>query len=399
MNRILYFKLSTLFFLQFFIWGSWYVTMGTYLLETLQFDGREVGLIYGTTAIAATVSPFILGSLSDRIFATEKLLSLLHFTGGLVMFWVSTFDQFLWFYPVLIFYALLYVPTFALASALSFRHIQNTSRQFPRVRVWGTVGWILVGLIISYFDLETTAVPMRISAGASLFQALFCLQLPHTPPQATQERRTLKDFLGPEVIALLQKPSFAVLIASLVLISIPSGFYYTFTNSFLTQIGVEDAAGTMSIGQGSEIILMLLMPWFFVRMSFKWIIGLGLFFWGIRYAFFAYGNAEELIWMLYLGILLHGAAYSFSFLTAQIYIDRIVPPHVKGAAQGFITLVTLGIGALIGSYIAGETVRQLTLPNGQQNWEVIWLVPTIIGLIVTVLFALFFRERTSISVD
>lgn len=367
--------------------------MGTYLLQTLQFDGREVGLIYGTTAIAATVSPFLLGSLSDRFFSMEKLLAVLHFGGGLVMLFVSTFSNFAWFYPILIGYALLYMPTFTLASALSFRHLKNASTEFPRVRVWGTIGWIIAGLIISFFDLESTVVPLRISASMSIVQALFCLSLPHTPPQGNIERKTIRDIISPEVIDLFKKPSFVVLAASMVLISIPTGFYYSFTNSFLTEIGVADAAGKMSIGQASEIFMMLLLPWLFAQMRFKWIIGLGLFLWGFRYLLFAFGNADELVWMLYLGILLHGVAYSFSFLTAQIYVDSITPTHAKGAAQGFITLITLGFGALIGYYIAGETVKQLTLDSGAHEWAIVWLVPAAIGGIVTLGFLLFFRER------
>jgi len=392
MNRTLYLKLSTLFFLQMFIWGSWYVTTGTYLLQTAGFSGREVGLIYTTTALAATLAPFLLGVVADRFIATERLLSLLHGAGGLLMIAISFFDSFALFFPVLILYSLLYMPTFALTSALCFHNLQHGARDFPRVRVWGTVGWIVAGLAISFFDLEPTAVPMRVSAATSLLTSVFCFTLPHTPPQPRVGKRSLKDFLGPEVLALLRRPSFAVLIVSLVLISIPSGFYYSFTNSFLTEVGVANPAGKMTAGQMSEVVLMLFMPLFFSRLGFKWVIAVGLFAWGARYALFAWGDAGPGAWMLWLGILLHGVAFNFTALSGQIYIDQIAPRHVRSTAQGFMSMATLGFGALLGAYIAGEVVEHFTVSQQEHLWRSIWMVPAAIGLVVTVGFVLLFRE-------
>jgi len=394
MNRILYIQLSTLFFLQMFIWGSWYVTTGTFLLQTAGFSGREVGLVYTTTALAATLSPFLLGILADQLFSTERLLALLHGSGGLLMLGISFIDEFAVFFPVLVLYALLYMPTFALTSALCFHNLRDGAREFPKVRVWGTIGWIIAGLAISFFDLEPTPVPMRISAITSFLTAAYCLTLPHTPPQPKVGKRSLKDFLGPDVLRLLKRPSFAVLIISLILISIPSGFYYTFTNSFLTEIGVENPAGKMTVGQMSEVVLMLFMPFFFSRLGFKWVIAVGLFAWGARYALFAWGDAGPLVWMLWLGILLHGVAFNFTALTGQIYIDQIVPKHVRSTAQGFMSMATLGFGALLGAYIAGEVVEHFTVAQQQHLWRSIWMVPATIGLVVTVGFILFFKEKT-----
>ncbi len=392
MDRTRYIQLSILFFLHFFIWGSWYVTTGTYLLQTVGFSGREVGLIYGATAIAATVTPFLLGLLADRLFATEKLLALLHAGGGVLMFGISYLDRFAFFYPALILYAMLYMPTFALTSGLTFHYAADGARDYPRVRLWGTLGWIIAGVLIGILALETTAIPMRISAAASMVQAVFCISLPHTPPQK-KSGRSLREFLGPEVSALLRRPSFVVLMISLVLISIPSGFYYSFTNSFLTEMGVPAPAATMSAGQISETFLMLLMPFFFRRLGFKWVIAIGLFTWGFRYLLFALGNSSDLIWMLYTGILLHGVAFNFTALTGQIYIDREVPVHVRNTAQGFMSLLTLGLGALIGSYIAGEVVGAFTLEDGQHLWPQIWLVPAAVGGMVTVGFLALFKPK------
>jgi len=393
MSKTLYFKLSLLFFLQFFLWGSWYVTLGTYLLETLGFSGREVGLIYGATAIAAAVSPFLLGLLADRFFNLERLLSILHLGGGVVMLMVSFFEHFAWFYPGLIIYALLYIPTFSLSNAMAFHHLPRSTRDFPRVRVWGTVGWVLAGVIVSWLDWEDTAFPMQMAAAASFILGIFSIFLPHTPPQARKGKFTLAKLLGPEVLALFKKPSFTVLIICLTLISIPSGFYYSFVNPFLNEIGMENAAAKMSLGQVSEVVIMLLMPFFFTRLSFKTIIAGGLLAWGLRYLLFAWGDMGDGLWMLYIAILLHGFAFNFAILAAQIYIDRIVPVHVRSTAQGFMTQVTLGIGALIGAYVAGETVNFYTLGKGEHLWENIWLVPGVFGIVVTLVFVVFFKGR------
>jgi nucleoside transporter len=391
MSRLRYLQFSTLFFLQFFIWGSWYVTTGAYLLRTLQFNGREVGLIYGATAIAATVTPFLLGILADRLFAVEKLLSVLHLAGGALMLGISHLREFVWIYPALIGYALLYMPTFALASALAFHHVADGARDFPLVRLWGTAGWIVAGLLISYHGWEPTAMPMRISAAASLAQGLYCLSLPHTPPQRGAGR-SLKELLGPEIVHLLRSRNFLVLILALLLISIPSGFYYSFTNAFLGEIDVRAPAAKMSIGQVSEVLLMLFMPWFFVRLGFKRVIAIGLFAWGFRYLLFALGGEGEWIPMIYLALFLHGIAFNFTALTGQIYIDRLAPPHLRSTAQGLMSLATLGFGALIGAFIAGEVVGRFALGEGMHQWRYIWLVPGAVGLFTTVLFVVLFKD-------
>lgn len=394
MQLTLYLRLSLLFLLQFFIWGSWYVTLGTYLLQTVGFNGREVGLIYGTMAIAATVSPFLMGRLADQLVPVEKLLAILNFGSGIVLFIVASLQLFWLIYPLLILYFLLFVPTFALTSALSFFHISDREKNFPKIRVWGTIGWVIAGILISYLDIEKQADPMRISACSSFLTALYCLTLPHTPPQDRRGRpRSLRQFFGPEILQLFQRPSFSVLIICLILIAIPSGFYYTFVNAFLNEIGMENAAAKMSIGQMSEILVMLLLPFLYGRVRMKWIIAAGMLFWGSRYYLFAFGDNEALVWVLYLAIFIHGFAFSFTFLTAQIYVDKIAPPQVRGTAQGFITLISMGIGALMGSYIAGEVVKAFTAPDGSHAWTLIWCVPATIGCLVTIIFVLFFRPR------
>lgn len=391
MDRLLYFRLAILFFLQYFIWGSWYVTLGTYLLQTLDFNGREVGLVYGTMAIAATVTPFLMGRLADRLFATEKLLAFVNLGSGGILLVVAGLKSFWLIYPLLMLYFLFFVPTFALSTALAFFHVSNGQKHFPKIRVWGTIGWVVAGILISYLNLEKLADPMRISGISSILTALYCLTLPHTPPPDKNRPGSMKKFLGPEIIALLRRPAFTVMIVCLMLIAIPSGFYYTFVNAFLNEIGMANAAAKMSIGQLSEILVMLLLPFLYARVKLKWIIAAGLLIWGGRYFLFAFGNNDSAVWLLYFAIILHGFAFSFSFLTAQIYVDKVAPPQIRSTAQGFMTMVTMGIGALIGSYIAGEVVKAFTAQDGSHDWQSIWLVPAIFGCLVTIGFVLCFN--------
>lgn len=393
MSRQLYFRLSLMQFLQYLIWGSWYVTLGTYLLKTLHFTGPQVGLVYGATAIAATITPFFMGVLADRLFSTEKLLSILHIVGGVVMWAASYLTSFEWFYPTLILYTMLYMPTFTLTSSLSLHHVKDATRDFPRVRVWGSLSWIIIGLVIGYMDIEQEVLPMRISAVFSFIHGLYCLTLPHTPPQPQPNKFALRDVFGKEVLELLQRREILILIIALALIRIPSSFYYSFVNPFLNEIGVSNAAGKMTIGQVTEVLMMLLLPWFLQKIRLRYIIAIGLTIWGGRYLLFAWGGDSHWHWMLYLGIVVHGIAFNFATLSSQIFIDRQVPNHMRSTAQGFITFVTMGFGAFLGSYVAGHIVEGYTLTDGTHDWSSIWQWPGWFGLAVAAGF-LFFIQRT-----
>lgn len=393
MERSLYLRLSLLQFLQFFIWGSWFVTAGTYLLETLEFSGREVGMVYGTTAIAATLSPFLLGLLADRYFSSEKLLSFLHFLGGGFLFYLSTVKDFSLFYPIMLLYVLCFLPTFSLSNGLSLHHITDTNKDFPRVRVWGTIAWILAGLMVSWLNVEKDVLPMQIAAVFSIIQGFYCLTLPNTPPSIQKGKNFFQSLLDPEIRALFMDRSFVVMIVALMLICIPSSYYYSFVNPFLNEMNVANAAGKMALGQITEIILMLALPFFFLRLSFRSILFIGLLSWGLRYGFFVLGIqwGSELLYMI--GIALHGLAFVFAMFSAQIYLDKKVPIHLRNTAQGFYTLLTLGFGVFIGSYIAGETVSFYTFDNGLHDWEAIWMLPAIIGVLVAGGFWFLFKQR------
>jgi nucleoside transporter len=377
-------------FLQYFVWGAWYVTMGTWLGERLHFTGEQIGLAAGTTALAAMISPFFVGMIADRFLATERILAALHVIGGLVLFIASTQTRFGPFYGIVLVYALCYMPTLALSNSISFHQMTDPGREFPPIRVLGTIGWIVAGLIIGTLGLESTRVPMQIAGGGSIVLGLFCLALPHTPP-TKKARPTLGDVLGLDALKLMRERSFAIFVIGSFLVCIPLQFYYAFANLFLNEIHVTNAAGKMTLGQMSEIFFMLVMPWFFRRLGVKYMLLAGMAAWTVRYACFALGDNGSLVWMLYAGILLHGICYDFFFVTGQIYVDRKAPGDLRAAAQGFIAFVTLGVGMFIGSWASGRVVDAFAVGTGH-DWHSIWLVPAAGAAAVLVLFALMFRS-------
>ncbi len=389
-------KLSVMMFLEYFVWGAWYVTLGTWL-GSLGFSGEQIGLTYGTTALAAMISPFFVGMIADRFFATQRLLAVLHLLGGVMLFYASTRTTFGPLYTAVLIHTLFYMPTLALTNSLSFRQMQDPGREFPPIRVLGTIGWIVAGLVVGTLGVEATGRPLQLAAAGSIALAVFCLVLPHTPPHRSGRVR-FRDVLGLDALQLMKDRSFAVFVLGSFLVCIPLQFYYAFANPFLNAIGVTNAAGKMTLGQMSEIVFMLLMPWFFRRLGVKQLLLVGMAAWVARYILFAYGNNETLVWMLYLGILLHGICYDFFFVTGQIYVDKKAPPTVRAAAQGFITFVTYGVGMLIGSWLSGRVVDAYVVAGDVgHDWQSIWLVPAAMAAAVLVLFALFFRNDPSVE--
>ncbi len=388
-------KLSAMMFLQYFIWGAWYVTLVTYLSQTLGFSDSQIGWAYATTAIAAMISPFFMGLVADRYFASEKVLAGLHLLGACLLYWASNLEDFSHLFPVLLIYTLCYMPTLALTNSLSFHHMQSPEREFPRVRVLGTIGWIAAGLLVGRLHLEAVAVPLQIAAAASVVMGLYCLLLPHTPPKGGGQPFSLRGLLGLDALSLMRERSFAVFVAGSFLLCIPLQFYYTFTNLFLNEIGVSQAASKMTLGQGSEILFMLAMPFFLTRVGLKGTLLIGMAAWVARYLLFSWGDGSEHLWMLLGGILLHGICYDFFFVAGQVYVDRKAPIRVRAAAQGFIALVTLGLGMFVGARVSGLVVQHYSFldVNGavQHHWGEIWLVPAVAAAVVLVLFAFFFR--------
>jgi nucleoside transporter len=386
-------QLSLMMFIEYFVWGCWYVTMGTYLTQTLQFDGLQVGIAYGTLSIAAIISPFFVGMVADRFFAAEKVLGVLHLIGGVLMYLISTVSNFEHFYPLLFAYTLCYMPTLALTNSVCFHQMSNPSQEFPNVRVLGTIGWIAAGLVLGFFKLEASVMQMTLTSILSLVMGIYSFTLPNTPPKKKGAKVSVSDVLGLEALALMKNTSFAIVVVASILICIPLSFYYNFTNLFLNEMGMENAASKMTMGQASETLFMLVMPLFFVRLGVKKMIMFGMAAWALRYLLFAFGNMESAAWMFYLGIILHGICYDFFFVTGQIYVDNKAPNHLKSAAQGMITMATYGIGMFIGSIASGEVVKQYTVEEVVPHlWQSIWVVPAVLAAIVLVLFALLFRE-------
>jgi nucleoside transporter len=385
-------------FLEYFIWGAWYVTMGSYILSGLKGDAIQVGISYANLSIAAIISPFFVGLIADRYFSAQKVLGVLHLAGAATLYLVSTTQDFNNFWWLILLYTLLYMPTTSLANSISFSQMKDPGKEFPAIRVLGTIGWIVAGLLISFLNIESSAMTFRIAAGCSLLLGIFSFFLPDTPIR--KQSNSISSILGLDALVLLKKRSFSIFMLASVLICIPLSFYYGFTNAFLNDIGIENAAGKMTLGQASEILFMLLMPFFFHRLGFKKMLLLGMVAWIIRYLFFAFGDAGANVWMLYAGIILHGICYDFFFVAGQIFVDNKAGESVKSAAQGMLTFATYGVGMLIGSYVSGFlTEKYSSSINGvlHYQWQSVWLIPAVIALAVTLLFTLFFTEKDSVS--
>ncbi len=387
-------RLSVLMLLEYFIWGAWYVTMGTYLLSSLEVNATQVGAAYANLSIAAILSPFFVGLVADRFFPAQKVLGILHLMGAVTLYYISTVAHFQDFWWLILLYTLLYMPTISLANSISFSQMNDPGKEFPRIRVLGTVGWIAAGLLIGFMGLETSYMTFRIAAYCSVVLGVLSFFLPNTPPSG--KSASISALLGLDALVLFKQRSFVVFFISSIIICIPLAFYYNFANPFLNDIGMENAAGKMTMGQVSEFLFMLLMPLAFGKLGIKKMMLIGMFAWVLRYLLFAFGDIGPGIWMLYFGIILHGVCYDFFFVSGQIYIDKKSQPSFRNSAQGLITFATYGIGMFIGSFVSGAvTDNFLENINGllSYQWQSIWLVPAAIALMVGLLFLFFFREK------
>jgi nucleoside transporter len=398
MNLELKSRLGLMMFLQYFVWGAWYVTLGTWLGTALHFSGQQIAWAAGTTAIGAIISPFFVGLIADRWFATQMLLGVLHLAGAAILLLSSRLSAFWPLYCGVLAYSLCYMPTLALTNSLAFRQMQQPQREFGPIRVFGTIGWIVAGLIVGHLGIEATALPMRLAAASSLALGLYCFTLPQTLPLAGAREFKLGQIIPMEAMQLFRGRSMAVFALASFLICIPLQFYYAFTNLYLNEIGIHNAAGKMTGGQMSELVCMLLIPWFFRRLGVKYMLGFGMFAWALRYFLFAYGDSGTLVWMIYAGILLHGICYDFFFVVGQIYIDREAPAELRAATQGLITLLTYGAGMLVGSWLSGRVVDRFAHAGSVgapgHDWGAIWTFAGGASAVVLVLFLFTFSEST-----
>ena len=403
MRSIIRIQLSTMMFLEFFIWGSWFVTLAAFLANNLSASGVQTGEVFSTQSWGAIIAPFIIGLIADRYINAEKILGFLHIAGAVLMYRMYGAADISNFYPYVLVYMILYMPTLALVNSVSFNQMTDPEKEFSSIRVWGTIGWIVAGLLISYlfhWDSKSNVAngllknTFLMAAIASAILGLLSFTLPKTPPKKnTSEKISLSQIIGLDALKLLKDKNFAIFFIASVLICIPLAFYYVNAQNFLSNIGVENPTGKMTIGQISEVLFLLLLPVFFTKFGFKKTILVGMLAWALRYALFAYGNAGQLSFMLIIGIALHGICYDFFFVSGQIYTNSKAGEKYKSAAQGLITLATYGIGMLIGFAIAGKITDAYKISEKVFDYKMIWLIPSAIAAGVFLLFAVFFKDE------
>ena len=394
-------QLSTMMFLEFFTWGAWFVTMGTYLMKGhIKATEVQTGVAYGTQALGAILAPFIIGLIADRFFSAQKILGFLHIVGAALMYFLSQQTEFSSFYSLVLIYMIIYMPTLALVNAITLKQVSDPKKEFARIRMWGTIGWIVAGLIIGYLNWEQDASDLKntflLSAGLSLFFGVFSFFLPNTPPPKAGQKVTVREILGLDALKLLRDKNYLFFFIASILICIPLAFYYGQANVFLNETGMTNAAGKMTLGQIAETVFLFLMPWFLFRYNIKTMLLIGMIAWATRYVCFGFGDAGPGIWLLYAGIVLHGICYDFFFVTGQIYTDERAGERIRASAQGMITLATYGVGMLIGFWVAGQIAEYYKTPTGH-DWKSIWLIPAGFAGILVILFMFLFKDPGKIK--
>lgn len=412
------FRLSFMMFLQFFIWGAFFVPMGGYL--SLLFQGREglntmIGQSYATSNWAGLIAPLFVGLVADRFFNAERVNGVLHVVGAALLYHCSTLTEPGALFWSLLAYFLCYMPTLALVNTITFRHVENSERDFPQIRLWGTIGWIVACLVVaqSIFGLVAfpvlpgienagaTSFPMKLAAAVSLFYGIYSFTLPACPPAGKGTPCSFGKLLGLDALKLFKDPAFLIFALCSFLISIPLAFYYASAYDYVGKVSFGDKAGAvMALGQVSEIVFMALVPFFFRRLGVKWMLLTGMLAWTLRYALFGWLPSAPP--MLVLGIMLHGVCYDFFFVTGQLYTDRKAPHEIRASAQGLIGLLTYGAGMLVGNYCLGWWGDHIALdPSTSEGWragaKAFWTFPAGIALAVAVLFAITFRDRSADS--
>jgi nucleoside transporter len=403
MKQTIRIQLSAMMFMEFFIWGGWFVTLGTFLSNNLSATGSQTASVFSTQSWGAIIAPFIIGLIADKYINAEKILGTLHIIGSILMYQMYSADNIAVFYPYVLIYMILYMPTIALVNSVSFNQMKDPEKEFSGIRVWGTIGWIVAGLLISFlFHWDTEQNTSKgllkntflMTSIVSMLLGLFSFTLPKTPPaKRANEKVSLKQITGLEALKLLKDKNFAVFFISSILICIPLAFYYQTAHPFLSNIGVENPTGKMTIGQASEVLFLLLLPVFFKKFGFKKTILVGMLAWAVRYVLFAFGNAGDLSFMLIIGIALHGICYDFFFVSGYIYTNSKAGEKYKSAAQGLITLATYGLGMLIGFKIAGIITDSYKISEKVFDYKMIWLIPSFIAAVVFILFSILFKNE------
>lgn len=372
------------------------MTMGTFLSQEFNSSGSELSLAYETQSIGAIIAPFIIGLIADKYFAAQKVLGTIHLFGAFLLYNAGISENFSFFYPYILIYMLLYMPTLALANSVAFRQMKDPSKEFAPIRIFGSIGWIIAGLLIGYFSwesLNTLKNTFYMSSFISLILGVYSFTLPNTPPIIEKNKnKTISEIIGLDALKLLNDKAYLVFFIASILICIPLAFYYQHANQFLNEIGMEAAAAKMTLGQISEVLFLSLLPFFIKRFGFKSTLIVGILAWGLRYLLFSLGADGINSWMLILGIILHGICYDFFFVSGQIYTNLKCKPEYKSSAQGLITLATYGLGMLIGFRIAGYLTDLYVITDGH-DWEKIWIQPSIFSFVILILFIFTFRNE------
>ena len=396
MSPTLYLRLWLMVFLHYFVWGTWYVTMGTYLHSTLKFEGGQIGLAYGSTAIGAMVSPFFAGIVADRFFATQRLLGTLHLIGAALLYYVSTLKNFGNFYPVLIAYTISYMAGHGLTNALTLTHSKNPAKEFPLVMLMGSVGWIAAGITVSALKFEDNAGMFQLAAGAALLMGLYSFTLPNTPPRGAGAPINARTMLGLDALKLMRDRSFCTFIICSFLICVPLSFYFNWMHVFMGELKIENAAMKMTGAQVSDVVFLLLLPLLLKRLGVKGILILGMVAWTVRFGLLAqFPQATNAAWMLFVAIAVHGMCYDYIFVMGRMYVDQRASEDIRAATQGFHAFVTLGAGMFVGSWLSGVIGQHYTNAGGAtHNWSGIWLVPAVMSAVLIFVFAVLFKDNT-----
>jgi nucleoside transporter len=387
-------------FLQYAIWGSWYVTVGNYMDKIGMTS--YIHWAYTVGPVASIISPFFLGMVVDRYFSTEKVIGTLHLIGGLALLLSPIVAEgkgqsSTLFILLLLINQLCYMPTIALTNSLAFAQMEDQEKQFPIIRVFGTIGWIIAGIFVSgILEADENSLPLKVAGIISIFMGMFSFTLPHTPPPAKDKSISLSKILGVDALKQLNNKPFIVFIISSFLLCIPLAVYYAYAPVFVNESGIENPAFKMSFGQMSEVLFILLMPALFPKIGIKNMLLLGMGAWVLRYILFAFGASDTIVWMILFGIILHGICYDFFFVAGFIYVDKKARVDIRGQAQGFVVLATYGLGMLIGSQIGGLIFNNIITSEGQEvllQWQTFWILPAILAAVVMTFFWIFFNDK------
>lgn len=397
MRTITKVQLMAMMFLMFFTWGAWYGQMGKYLFTGLHASGDQIGNAYATFSIASIIAPFFVGMIADRFFAAQKVMGVLNLLGAVILYFLIQTDNPDTFFWYILAYTMTFAPNLALSSSIAMNQMRNPEKEFPSIRVLGTIAWIIVTNIIGFYTLGDKVTIFQISMVTSIILGVFAFFLPNTPPKATG-KASIGEILGTDAFVLFKDRSFLIFFISSVLVCIPLSFYYAHANLSLTESNMTNVENKMSLGQVSEVFFMLLIPFALSKFGIKKMLIVGLVAWIIRFICFGYGDGISSEWILYIAIVLHGVCYDFFFVTGQIYTDNKAGDKIKNSAQGLITLATYGIGMGIGSKISGIVLDKYTTIDATtqatiHNWTSVWMVPAGIAAVVLVLFVIFFHDN------